>query len=93
MTEKQKPKNYAFVKKIDSPDISFRRVGVNAGMIDVIYQDKSEQSHYFIKFDHSFSEKIMEDLKNIQYPGKDHTVGPKSISKQEIIKQFNHLFE
>jgi hypothetical protein len=93
VTEKQKPKNYAFVKKIDNPDISFRRVGVNAGTIDVNSQDKSEQSHYFIKFGHTFSTKLMEDIKNIQYPGKDHTVGPKSISKQEIIKQFNQLFE
>jgi predicted RNA methylase len=91
--EKLKPNHYTFVKKIDNPDISFRRVGVNAGMINVSYQDKSEQSHYFIKFSNSFSEKMLEELKTIQYPGRDHTVGPKSISKQEVIKQFNPLLD
>lgn len=44
------PKNFTFVKKTDKPDISFRRVGVNAGCISTDTDNKSVQSHYFIKF-------------------------------------------
>lgn len=32
--EKLNPLNFTFVKKTENPDISFRRVGVNAGNID-----------------------------------------------------------
>ena len=93
VSDKLKPIHFEFVRKNENPDISFRGVGINAGTIDVSYLDKSEQSHYFIKFESSFSKKMLEELIKIQYPGKDYTVGPKSISKQEIIKQFNQLFE
>jgi len=48
--EKLKPLNFTFVKKTDNPDISFRRVGANAGFIDTEIENKNIQSHYFIKF-------------------------------------------
>ena len=48
--EKIEPQGFFFVKKTENPDISFRRVGVNAGKIDVNSQEKSIQSHYFLKF-------------------------------------------
>ena len=83
--EKFIPINYKFVKKEDNPDISFRRVGVNAGKIDTNINEKSIQSHYFIK---------LKNINNIEQLSKIHfdfnnTVGPKSISKQELIKEFN----
>jgi hypothetical protein len=81
------PKNFQFVNK-QNADISFRRIGVYAGkiMIDI---DKSIQSHYFIKFtnDKTINENI-EKLKSIKFDF-NNTVGPKSISKQELIKKFN----
>lgn len=89
--EKLIPNKFTFVGKPDNPDISFRRVGVNAGTIDKNVIDKSEQSHYFIKFDTPPSNELIENIKKIQYPGKEYTVGPKSISKQELIQQFTHL--
>jgi hypothetical protein len=46
--EQIEPLNFRFVKKIENPDISFRRVGVNAGTIDTECDSKSIQSHYFI---------------------------------------------
>lgn len=83
--------NFIFVKKTEEPDISFRRVGVNSGKIDKCIQDKSIQSHYFIKFTNgkSINENI-EYLSNITYEF-NNTVGPKSISKQELIFKFNPL--
>lgn len=90
--EKLVANKYNFVKKSDNHDISFRRVGINAGDIDKITDEKSEQSHYFIKFDVELNDTLFNKLKNIQYNSKNNTCGPRSISKQELIKEFNKVF-
>jgi len=91
MVQKIEPLNFIFVGKTENPDISFRRVGVNAGTIDTKIDEKSAQSHYFIKFTNN---KEMNDnikqLSTINYEF-NNTVGPKSISKQELIAKFNAL--
>jgi predicted RNA methylase len=91
VNEKLEPLNFIFVKKTENPDISFRRVGVNAGTIDVKINEKSIQSHYFIKFtnEKSITDNINK-LSTITYDF-NNTVGPKSISKQELIKEFNSI--
>ena len=91
--EKIEPLHFMFVTKTDSPDISFRRVGVNAGVIDKNIEEKSIQSHYFIKFinDKSVDENLL-SLSQISF-GFNNTVGPKSISRQELIYQFNSYLE
>ena len=86
------PDKYKFVKKTDRHDISFRRVGVNAGVIDKETEKKSTQSHYFIKFDIELTDELFNKLKKINYNCKNNTCGPKSISKQELIKEFNMVF-
>lgn len=86
--EKLTPINFTFVNKNENPDISFRRVGVNAGNIDVHIEDKSIQSHYFIKL---VSKSKIKKLENIKFSVADNTVGPKSISKQELISKFNPI--
>jgi len=88
---KLEPINFIFVQKKENPDISFRRVGVNAGFIDTNINEKSIQSHYFIKFtnDNSIDDNI-KLLSNIKFEF-NNTVGPKSISKQELIFKFNPL--
>ena len=86
------PNNYKFVKKTDSHDISFRRVGVNAGDIDKETEKKSIQSHYFIKFNIELTDVLFNKLTKNQYNCKNNTCGPKSISKQELIKEFNKVF-
>jgi predicted RNA methylase len=93
VSEKMEPVNFIFVKKDDNPDISFRRVGVNAGTLDKEIEKKSIQSHYFIKFKNNKSvEENLEQLSKITYDF-NNTVGPKSISKQELIQKFNPLLE
>jgi predicted RNA methylase len=87
--EKLLPINYLFVKKIDNHDISFRRVGIYAGDIDKDTNNKSIQSHYFIKFKIPLTDDLFNKLSKIIYDCKHNTVGPKSISKQELIKEFN----
>ena len=86
------PNGFRFVNKTENPDISFRRVGVNAGNVDKDIENKSEQSHYFIKFDNEITDEIFEKISSIEYETKNNTVGPKSISKQELIKEFNKIF-
>lgn len=86
---KLKPNNFKFVDKTEEHDISFRRVGVYAGKIDDKTDNKSIQSHYFIKFTNNKS--IDENIKLLEKINFDfnNAVGPKSISKQELIKEFN----
>ena len=85
---KLEPKDFKFVKINEKPDVSFRRVGVNAGTIST-NTEKSESSHYFIKFD-NFNETILNKIKGVTFLN-DNTVGPKSISKPEIIEEFNKV--
>ena len=86
---KIEPINFKFVKKVEQPDISFRRIGVNAGNIDKKTDDKCIESHYFIKFtNNKTTEDNIKLLENINFDF-NNTVGPKSINKQELIKEFN----
>lgn len=107
------PKSFKFVKKEEDHDISFRRVGVYAGKISIFpfTKDKSEQSHYFIKFTNNKTkeenlEKIFENNLELLEKKKEkeylilcerfennNTVGPRSISKPELIKEFNKHLE
>jgi predicted RNA methylase len=85
------PIGFEFVSKDEKPDVSFRRVGVYAGNISKDIQDKSIQSHYFIKFiNNKTIDENLDKLKNIKFES-NNTVGPKSISKQELIKEFNKV--
>jgi predicted RNA methylase len=88
--KKLEPYKFKFVDKSSiSPDISFRRVGVNAGTISKDIDIKSKQSHYFIKFSNGKdTDTNIALLKNITF-SDNNTVGPKSISKQELISEFN----
>jgi hypothetical protein len=85
------PFGFEFVKRDGEqiPDISFRRVGVNAGMIDTEWREKSVQSHYFIRFTNGVD--LLENIARVQHAEFlfNNTVGPKSISKQELIREWN----
>ena len=85
------PRGYIFVKKSEDHDICIRRVGVYAGKIDRATQDKSDQSHYFVKFDKELTEPIYEKLDAVEFSGKTNTVGPRSISKPEVIAEYNQI--
>ena len=79
-------KNYSFVNKNDNPTIAFRRVGGKAGtFIYTSLMTLSKESHYFIKTTQEINKDILD---NLIWETKN-TVGPKSISKQELIKNLN----
>lgn len=73
---------FEFVKKQDNPTIAFRRVGVNAGLIYEDTENKSHESHYFIKC----NDKIKSLIQNLNWE-HNNTTGPKSISKGELIQK------
>lgn len=85
------PIYFAFVSKEEPHDISFRRVGVNAGVIDTQTEEKSKQSHYFIKFTNTLEIDVnIHALSSVVFEF-NNTVGPKSISKQELIVEYNSV--
>ena len=90
ISEKMVPVGYKFVHKSEQHDISFRRVGWKAGDISIDTFDKNIHSHYFIKFD-NFNTNLINNISNIIYKSKDYTIGARSISKQDIIKEYNKL--
>lgn len=83
------PQGFVFCKKEENPDVAIRRVGVYAGkLLETNLQDLSTQSHYFLKMTGTPLHKFKKLFKEIIFE-KDNTVGPRSISKQEIIKKMS----
>ena len=79
-----------FVKKEDNPILSFKRVGSKAGEISTIIKDKSKNSHYFIKFKNGCDIfKFNNVYKKVKFL-HNNTVGPKSISQQELLLELKN---
>jgi hypothetical protein len=77
--EKIQPNGFEYVKE-DEYDIAIRRVGVNAGKCYVFGQERSVQSHYFIKLNKNDSlDNIIKKINSHVFPS--NTVGPRSLSK------------
>jgi hypothetical protein len=79
------PYQIEFVKKNDNPTLAFRCVGYDCGEVSSITQDKSTNTHYFIKLRNGLdSVTFFEAYKKIKFL-HNNTVGQKSISKQELL--------
>ena len=67
-------------------------MGVYAGKISTEIEDKSPQSHYFIRLkgDINVDTFVDEYNKKVRFDD-ENTVGPKSISKQELIRELNTI--
>jgi len=72
---------FSFTKK-EEANVSIRRVGIFAGKA-FITNDKSKQSHYFIKTNIDAND-FIKKINKIKWE-HNNTVGPKSISKKELI--------
>jgi hypothetical protein len=82
--------DFEFVSKTDNPHVAVRRVGIYAGKVSKEPQDKTVTTHYFLRFkDINRLEEQIEKLYELDYPTKNYTVGPRSISKEEIIREWN----
>lgn len=87
-----KPIGFKYVKSSEPYDITFRRVGVYAGRCKRNDGTQvSVQSHHFIKFDDaSRVDAVIERVNNHIFP--TNTVGPRSLSKNEINSFINSTF-
>lgn len=87
IVRKFKPSGFEFVKKTELPDFSIRRIGSNAGKVDSMDISKNENSHYFIRVNKRKDLKnIRKTFENMSFSHKN-TVGPKSVSQQEILQK------
>lgn len=89
------PVGFTFVKKDKTPDLSIQRVGGRAGFASSDWAEKSLQSHYFIKLDTVLTsealEALIEEFNAVKFPSRDHSVGPRSISKGDVTEVLNSL--
>lgn len=77
--------HFLFVKKNENPDLSIRRIGGNAGKASLT-TDVSDQSNYFIVNTSSLSvDELIAHINTLQFPSRDMGVGPRTISKGELI--------
>jgi len=83
------PEGFSYVKKEDAFDIAIRRVGVYAGKAFLKdSQSFNKQCFYFIKLeDKTKISKLVEEVNNHIFPS--NTVGPRSLSKNEITSVLN----
>jgi predicted RNA methylase len=90
------PQGYSFVKQDDNPTFAIRRVGVYAGRcVSNGVDSVSPQSHYFIKINENNNidiKRFIEAYTKVTYP-TDNTVGPRSISKNEVIIKINAVMQ
>lgn len=88
--EKIQPNRFKYVKQNEVHDIAFQRVGGNAGKCYKSGQERSVQSHYFIKLDNLVDlDDIIKKINGHIFPS--NTVGPRSLSKCEINSVLNDI--
>lgn len=81
---------YKFIKK-EKSTISIRRVGSNAGFTKIRSDDDNINTHWFIKiYKLTNLKNLINKLNKIKY-NKDDNIAAISISKQDIIKNYNKI--
>lgn len=75
---------FKFAKKCDA-DFRIQRVGGSAGKA-TLNKEASEASNYFVVNTSEYSsEFLIETINSLLFPSIDHTTGPRSLSKGELI--------
>lgn len=94
--QKKKPKTTTSLFSFTTPELAdfrIQRVGGNAGkaFFDL---SKSPNSNYFVKNTSSFSnEELVDIINNTIFGSITNTVGPKSLSKGELIETLESKFD
>ena len=87
-------RHYQFTTNPEEAQACFRRVGVYAGQVSPVCEFKSKSSHYFLQFSFEIEQHvptILDKLSACSSWNSDYTVGPKSISKQELMEKLNEI--
>ena len=93
-TPPPQPNLFAFANQQSPHHFAVRRVGVNAGTITPYpaSQQCNTQTHYFIHlFQTTNISRTISNLQNCQFLESANTVGIKSISKREIVGEYDNL--
>lgn len=94
-TPKTIPAGYRFVKREDGAHFSVQRIGGRAGSATKDWEKRNSQSNYFIRLDGIIDEtminKVVDDFNKVSFPTRHYSVGPRSISKEDIIKELNRI--
>lgn len=89
------PQGFSFISKTDNPEMSVQRVGGRAGHASLGWEQKSIQSNYFLKFDNVLPkatlQKLADSINSTEFTSRDHSVGPRSISKSDVALIVNDL--
>jgi len=80
---------YNFSKKTDS-NLTIKRVGFGIGNVKEYCQDDNINTNWFIKINIPITQKLLLKLNSIKYD-KTKNIGPCSISKQDIIYNYNKI--
>lgn len=82
--ERTEPRGFVFCKRDEQPNAAIRRVGAHAGRLILEgLGGLSEQSHYFVRVESL--EEFVGRFRQARFR-HDNTVGPRSVSKQEVIR-------
>jgi hypothetical protein len=90
--EKVIPIGYKFVKNSQEYDLVIRRVGGKAGHV-FLSKLLKESTNYFLKFENQDSLDFVLINSPLPIIEKDYVIGPRSISKPELIACINKLLE
>ena len=92
IVETPKSSHFRFVKKGENPDFYIQRIGGRTGSIGKDCESRSEQSNYFIKtINPAIVDELFEDFSKLVHPTKDYGVGPRSISKKEMLLELKNI--
>ena len=80
-----------FTKNIDEADFRIQRVGGNAGKAFIDKNGALSSNYYIINKTHLETPQLIEILNSIEYPSIAFTVGPKSLSKGELILEIESI--
>jgi hypothetical protein len=87
------PEGFEYSTKEDC-SFAFRRVGVNAGAVFTDVESRAPPSHYFIKIPSGVDlDLLISELSKVSWVNASDTVGPKSISKQDVNSALNKLLK
>lgn len=90
--DQTQPSGYVFVSK-DRAHAAIRRVGVYAGAMSLETQDKCVQTHHFIAFEAEYDRGAVAAAFNQLTWTHNNTVGPRSVSKPEVVRALNPIMQ
>lgn len=86
------PVGFSFIPYSKNPDFYLQRIGGKAGTVGLQWEHRSLQSNYFVKVHEGYEvEEIMEDFRKLTFPYKNYGVGPRSISKKEVLLELKTI--